>query len=119
MHRWDRNKGSGKIKGGRLCLYIHNEWTNNRVITDIHCSPDLSTVFFSIKRAYCSDYNGCLYTIPYANTNNALALLLNAIDKQQSMHPDGVHITAGISTKQTKQNVKCPTRGENTLVYQH
>ncbi len=35
-----------------------------------------------------------VYLQPDANTNNALALLLNVMDKQQSMYPDGVHIIA-------------------------
>ncbi len=42
-----RNKSSGKSRGDRLCLYIHNEWTNNSEIVDTHCSPDL--VYTSVK----------------------------------------------------------------------
>lgn len=39
--RWDRNKDSGKSKGGGLCIYVHNNWCTNTTIIDRHCSADL------------------------------------------------------------------------------
>ena len=38
VHRWDRNKDSGKSRGGGLCIFIHNSWSINTTSIDTHCS---------------------------------------------------------------------------------
>ena len=81
VHRWDRNKDSGKSRGGGLCIFIHNSWSINTTTIDTHCSPDLE--YITVK---------CHYIPPEANVGIALALLLKAINTQQRAHPDGVHI---------------------------
>lgn len=29
---WDRNKDSGKSRGGGFCIYMQNDWSNNSII---------------------------------------------------------------------------------------
>lgn len=126
--RSDRNKDSGKSRGRGLCLYVHNNWCNNGIIIDHHCSPDLE--FMSVKcrpfflpRELTVVIVTAVYIPPQANINTALSLLLNTINHQQQAHPNGVHIVAGDFNKANLksvlskfyQHVKCPTRGKNTL----
>ncbi len=126
--RWDRNKNSGKSRGGGLCIYAHDNWCNNGTVIDKHCSTDL--VYMSVRcrpfflaRELTVVIITAVYIPPNANVNTALSLLLNVINEHQRAHPDGVHIIAGDFNKANLktvlpkfyQHVKCSTRGENTF----
>jgi len=50
--RWDRNKDSGKSKGGGLCIYVHNNWCTNTKIIDRHCSSDLEYLTVKCRPIY-------------------------------------------------------------------
>lgn len=128
LHRWDRNKDSGKSRGGGVCIYVHNDWSNNSIIIESHCSPDLELMTvkwhpFFLQRELTVVIVTAVCIPPNANVSIALTLLLDSINKQQRAHPNGVHIIAG-DFNQTDlktalphffQHVKCPTRGDNTL----
>jgi len=109
-------------------MYVHNNWCNNGIIIDHHCSPDLE--FMSVKccpfflpRELTVVIVTAVYIPPQANVNTPLSLLLDPINHQQQAHPGGVHIVAGDFNKaklksvlpKFYQHVKCPTRGKNTL----
>ncbi len=128
LHRWDRNNDSGKSRGGGVCIYVHNDWSNNSIIIDSHCSPDLEFMTvkcrsFFLPRELSVVIVTAVYIPPDANVSTALALLLDVINKQLCAHPNGVHTIAGdfnqadlkIALTHFFQHVKCPTRGDNTL----
>jgi len=66
-----------------------------------------------------------VYIPPDANVNMELSLLLDIINEQQRVQPDGVHIIAGDFNKANLktvlpkfyQHVECSIRGENTLYH--
>ena len=43
FHHCNRTEASGKSMGGRLCVYVLEDWLDSRVI-DTHCSPDLEAM---------------------------------------------------------------------------
>ncbi len=124
----DRTKDSGKSRGGGLCIYVYENWCNNGTIIDRHCSPDIEYMSvrcrpFFLLRELTVVIVTAVYIPPDASVNTALSLLLNTINEQQHVYPNGVHIIAGDFNKSNLktvlpklyQHVKCSTRGENTL----
>lgn len=74
LHRWDRTKDSGKRRGGGLCIFVHNDWCNNSMIVDKHCSPDLEYVSvrcrpFYLPRELTVVIVTSVYIPPNANIN--------------------------------------------------
>lgn len=127
-HRQDRDKHSGKTRGGGLCIYTNNNWCTNANVIDRHCSPDLEYLSVKCRPFYMPREFTCVivtavYIPPDANTKIALGCLLTAISKQQTTHLDGVFVVAGdfnqakLKTVLPKfyQHVQCATRGKNTL----
>ncbi len=115
-------------RGGGVCIYAHYDWSNNSIIIDSHCSPDLEFMTvkcrpFFLPRELTVVIVTAVYIPPDANVSTALAILLDAINKQLRAHPNGAHTIAGdfnqadLKTVFTHffQHVKCPTRGDNTL----
>lgn len=110
LHRWDRTKYSAKRRGEGLCIFVHNDWCNNSMIIDKHCSPDLEYVSvrcrpFYLPRELTVVIVTSVYIPPDANVITALSLLLNTINKQQRAHLDGVHIIAGDLNKAHRKTV--------------
>lgn len=111
----------------RVCIYIHNDWSNNCIIIDRHCSPDLEFMvvkchLFFLPRELTVVIVNAVYIPPDAKVNVTLVLLLDAVNIQQRAHPDSVHIIAGdYNQAELKtvlphfQHVNCLTRGDNTL----
>lgn len=100
LHRQDKNRDSGKSRGGGLCVYVHNEWCCNSRIIDTYCSPDLEVLAvscrpFYLPREFTVVVAIAVYIPPDANVSVALSLLLNTINKQQLAHPNRVFIVAG------------------------
>lgn len=100
LHQQDRNRDSGKSRGGGLCVYVHNEWCCNSRIIENHCSPDLEVLAvscrpFYLPREFTVVIVMAVYIPPDANVSAALSLLLDTINKQQLAHPDGALIVAG------------------------
>ncbi len=124
----DRTKDSGKSRGGGLCIYVYENWCNNGTIIDRHCSPDVEYMSvrcrpFFLPRELTVVIVTAVYIPPDASVNTAFSLLLNTINEQQRVYPNGVHIIAGDFNKanlktvlpKLYQHIKCSTRGENTL----
>ena len=127
-YRSDRNKDSGKSRGGGLCIYVHNDWSNNNKVMHTHCSPDIELISvkarpFFLPRELTVVLITAVYIPPDANTSIALSMLADTINKLQRSHPDGVHIVAGDFNQANLksilpkfyQHVSCATRGKNTL----
>lgn len=127
-HRQDRTRDSGKNKGGGLCVYTNNNWCTNSVPVSRYCSPDLEYVTvkcrpFYLPREFSVIIITAVYIPPDAKASSALGLLYDAVNDQQSLHPEAVHIVAGdfnhvnLKTALPKfhQHVKCATRGNNIL----
>ena len=128
IHRSDRNKDSGKSRGGGLCVHVHNDWCASSKSTDTHCSPDIEAMSvvcrpFYLPRELTVVIITAVYIPPDANISIALTYLHDSVNKQQQAHPDGVHIIAGDFNQACLktvlpnfiQYVRCSTRGNNTL----
>ncbi len=125
----DRTKDSGKSRGGGLCIYVYENWCNNGTIIDRHCSPDVEYMSvrcrpFFLPRELTVVIVTAVYIPPDASVNTALSLLLNTINEQQRVYPNGVHIIAGDFNKanlktvlpKLYQHVKCSTRGRTLWI---
>lgn len=78
--RSDRTTGSGKMRGGGVCLYINNRWCNNIKVHHRMCSPDLEMLTMSLRPFYILQefptiMVSCAYVAPSANTKIAADLL--------------------------------------------
>lgn len=127
-YRQDRDKNSGKNRGGGLCIFVHNEWCTNSRIVAQDCSPDLEALSvicrpFYLPREHTVVTVTAVYIAPDANVSTSLAHLLTIVNKLQRDHPEGIHIVAGDFNKTSLktvlpsffQHVDCATRGKNTL----
>lgn len=128
LFSWDRNADSGKLKGGGLCIYVHNSWYTNTQTIDTHCSPDLEYLTikcrpFYLPREFSVVMVTAIYIKPDAIANTALDILHGSISEQQNKHPNAAHIITGdfnhadlkrVHPKFT-QHIKCTTRGVNML----
>lgn len=45
----DRTADSGKLKGGGVCVYIHNSWWTDIAVIERHCCPDLEFLVLKCK----------------------------------------------------------------------
>lgn len=128
-HRADRTAdGSGKTRGGGLCIYINKAWCTNSVITERHCSPNVEFLMvkcrpYYLPRELTSVIVTAVYTPPDANAKLAMKELHAAISKQQTTHPEAAFIVAGDFNHfnfktvllRFHQHVSCHTRGNKTL----
>lgn len=127
-YRLDRDKESGKSRGGGLCVYLHNDWCCNSKITARHCCPDLEALSVMCRPFYLPQELSAVtvtavYIPPDANVSIALNHLLTIVNKLQQDYPEGAHIIAGDFNQACLkyvlphfyQHVNCATRGSNTL----
>lgn len=49
---WRPEQGSGKSRGGGLCIYVHGDWSKDSLITHKHCSPDLESLSVKCRPFY-------------------------------------------------------------------
>lgn len=87
-YRQNRDKNSGKNRGGGLCIFVHNEWCTNSKIVAQHCSPDLEALLvtcrpFYLPREYTVLTVTAVYIAPDANVSTGLAHLLTIANKLQ------------------------------------
>lgn len=129
IHRADRTAdGSGKTRGGGLCIYINQAWCTNSIITESHCSPNAEFLIvkcrpFYLPRELASAIVTAVYIPLDANAKLALKELHAAISKQQTKHPEAAFIVAGdfnhanLKTVLPRfyQHVSCHTKGDRTL----
>ncbi len=117
----------GKTRGGGLCVYIN-------VVVCKHCSPLVEFMIikcrpFYLPREYTAIMFAAVYIPPNSNNNRSEALneLYQHISEQQTAHPDAFLILAGDFNHadlksvfpKIHQHVDFPTRGNNTLDFQH
>lgn len=129
IFRADRTvTGSGKSKGGGVCIYVNRAWCTDAVIIESHCSADIEYLFikcrpFYLPREFSSTIITAVDVPPDATAKLAMKDLCSAVNKMQTVYPDGAFIIAGdfnhanLRSVLPKfyQNVSCPTRGANTL----
>ncbi len=92
LHHQDRNRDSGKSRGGGLCVFIHNDWCSQSTVIDSYCSPDIETLSvmhrpFYLPRELTAVVTTAVYIPPDANTNAAVSYLYDIINKQQRTYP--------------------------------
>lgn len=120
----------GKTRGRGVCVYISDAWCRNATIIHKHCSPLAEFMIikcwpFYLLRELTAILLIAVYIPPTANISDrseALNELYQAINDQQTAHPDGFLITAGdyhadlkVLLPRLHQHVDFPTRGDNTL----
>ena len=99
-HRFNRNKSSGKSRGGGLCIHVLMDWcTSNRVI-HTQCSPDLEVLTvqcrpFYMPRELTTVIIAAVYIPTVSNVNIGLSQLYASINQQMQAHPEGAFIVAG------------------------
>ena len=120
--------GSGKTRGGGLCIYINKAWCTNSAIVGRHCSANLEFLMvkcrpFYLPREFTSTIITAAYIPPDADAKFAMKELHAAISKQQTVHPEAAFIVAGDFNHSNlksvlpkfHQHVSCHTRGNKTL----
>ncbi|KAI5617008.1 gastrula zinc finger protein XlCGF28.1-like, partial [Silurus asotus] len=120
--------GSGKTRGGGLCIYVNKAWCTNSVIVESHCSANLEFLMvkcrpFYLPREFTSTIITAAYIPPDADAKLAMKELYAAISKQQTVHPEAAFIVAGDFNHSNlkavlpkfHQHVSCHTRGNKTL----
>lgn len=127
----DKPIEGGKTRGGGVCAYIRDAWCQDATVVSKHCSPLAEFMIvkcrpFYLPRETSSILLVATYISPTSNISNrnaALNELYQAINEQQTAHPDGFIILAGdfnhadIKPVLPKfhQHVHFPTRGDNIL----
>uniref|UniRef100_A0A669BZP0 Reverse transcriptase domain-containing protein n=1 Tax=Oreochromis niloticus TaxID=8128 RepID=A0A669BZP0_ORENI len=126
--RADRNKESGKKRGGGLLVFVNNNWCTNNTVKVVHCCPDIEYMMvqcrpFYLPRELTAITIIAVYVPPQANAKSAMKLLQPSINKQLTTHPDCAMIVAGDFNHANLKsvlpgffkNVSFPTRENNTL----
>ncbi|KAI3354787.1 hypothetical protein L3Q82_004534 [Scortum barcoo] len=128
--RADRSKESGKRKGGGLAVFVNDRWCNPGHITvkEQHCCKDIELLAVSMRPYYLPrEFTHALvvvvYVPPSANADAACDVLLSAVSRLQTQHPDALllisgdfnHASPSSSLPKFTQYVTCHTRDNKTL----
>ncbi|TWW68206.1 hypothetical protein D4764_19G0000040 [Takifugu flavidus] len=128
--RADRSRESGKRKGGGLAVFVNDRWCNSGHITikEQHCCKDIELLAISMRPHYLPrEFTHALavvvYIPPSANADAACDVLLSAVSRLQTQHPDALllisgdfnHASPSSSLPKFTQYVTCHTRNNKTL----
>ncbi|TWW54745.1 hypothetical protein D4764_0240700 [Takifugu flavidus] len=128
--RADRSRESGKRKGGGLAVFVNDRWCNPGHITikEQHCCKDVELLAVSMRPHYLpKEFTHALavvvYIPPSANADAACDVLLSAVSRLQTQHPDALllisgdfnHASPSSSLPKFTQYVTCHTRDNKTL----
>ncbi|KAI3374145.1 hypothetical protein L3Q82_006004 [Scortum barcoo] len=128
--RADRSKESGKRKGGGLAVFVNDRWCNPGHITvkEQHCCKDIELLAVSMRpyylpREFTHALTVVVYIPPSANADAACDVLLSAVSRLQTQHPDALllisgdfnHASPSSSLPKFTQYVTCHTRDNKTL----
>ncbi|KAI3375834.1 hypothetical protein L3Q82_004108 [Scortum barcoo] len=128
--RADRSKESGKRKGGGLAVFVNDRWCKPGHITvkEQHCCKDIELLAISMRpyylpREFTHTLVVVVYIPPSANANAACDVLLSAVSRLQTQHPDALllisgdfnHASPSSSLPKFTQYVTCHTRDNKTL----
>ncbi|KAI3375722.1 hypothetical protein L3Q82_003726 [Scortum barcoo] len=128
--RADRSKESGKRKGGGLAVLVNDRWCNPGHITvkEQLCCKDIELLAVSMRPYYLlREFTHALvvvvYIPPFANADAACDVLLSAVSRLQTQHPDALllisgdfnHASPSSSLPKFTQYVTCHTRDNKTL----
>ncbi|KAI3375234.1 hypothetical protein L3Q82_021731, partial [Scortum barcoo] len=98
----DRSKESGKRKGGGLAVLVNDRWCNPGHITvkEQHCCKDIELLAISMRPYYLPrEFTHALvvvvYVPPSANADAACDVLLSAVSRLQTQHPDALLLISG------------------------
>lgn len=90
LHRVDRDVTlTGKQRGGALVICINFSWCLNTEVVFIVCSP------FCLPRELSANIIVAVYIAPSAHVTEAMEVLHDIIDTQQTVYPDTFFIAAG------------------------
>ncbi|KAI3357165.1 hypothetical protein L3Q82_015622 [Scortum barcoo] len=97
-----RSKESGKRKGGGLAVFVNDRWCNPGHITvkEQHCCKDIELLAVSMRPYYLPrEFTHALvvvvYVPPSANADAACDVLLSAVSRLQTQHPDALLLISG------------------------
>ncbi|TWW54569.1 RNA-directed DNA polymerase from mobile element jockey [Takifugu flavidus] len=128
--RADRSRESGKRKGGGPAVFVNDRWCNPGHITirEQHCCKDIELLAVSMRPHYLPrEFTHALavvvYIPPSANADAACDVLLSAVSRLQTQHPDALllisgdfnHASPSSSLPKFTQYVTCHTRDNKTL----
>ncbi|XP_056887462.1 polyhomeotic-like protein 2b isoform X4 [Takifugu flavidus] len=128
--RADRSRESGKRKGAGLAVFVNDRWCNPGHITikEQHCCKDIELIDVSMRPHYLPrEFTHALavvvYIPPSANADAACDVLLSAVSRLQTQHPDALllisgdfnHASPSSSLPKFTQYVTCHTRDNKTL----
>ncbi|TWW55977.1 hypothetical protein D4764_09G0010270 [Takifugu flavidus] len=128
--RADRSRESGKRKGGGLAVFVNDRWCNPGHITikEQHCCKDIELLAVSMRPHYLPrEFTHApvvvVYVPPSANADAACDVLLSAVSRLQTQHPDALllisgdfnHASPSSSLPKFTQYVTCHTRDNKTL----
>ncbi|TWW81812.1 hypothetical protein D4764_01G0016270 [Takifugu flavidus] len=126
----DRSRESGKRKGGGLAVFVNDRWCNPGHITikEQHCCKDIELLAVSMRphylpREFTHALTVVVYIPPSANADAACDVLLSAVSRLQTQHPDALllisgdfnHASPSSSLPKFTQYVTCHTRDNKTL----
>lgn len=113
VHHLNRNKDSGKSRGGGVYIYINNSWCTDSRTLDSHCSPEMEYLTIRCRPLYLPhEFSAVVITAVYipsgtnSNANakaNAALSHLYSICNHQKQYPEAVHII-GYNTSYLEQN---------------
>lgn len=100
--RADRTRDSGKRKGGGLAVFVNDRWCNPGHITikEKLCSVDIELLAISTRPYYLPRELSHVITIavyvpPSANADSARDVLLSAVSRLQTQHPQALILITG------------------------
>ena len=128
--RADRDKQSGKKKGGGLAVFVNSRWCNPKHITvkERICTPDIELLAMSLRPYYLPrEFSHCIivtvYIQPSAVAAQASDVIHSTVAGLQTRHPsafiivngDFNHVKVSRALSNFTQYVTCNTRHNKTL----
>lgn len=127
--RTDREAAiTGKSRGGGVCLYINERWCKNFIVRASVCTKDIELLSVSmcppyLPREFPQIFVTVVYIHPKANESSASELILQTVQKLQSLSPDAPNVILGDFNhyslnkilKGFYKYISCPTRYGKTL----
>ncbi len=89
----DRNINSGKERGGGICVFIKDSWSNNYTMKDTVCTLDLESICLNLRPFYLhKDFRDifiCAVYIPLSgNAFKAASRIADCVHEQVKNEPD-------------------------------
>ncbi|KAL2103161.1 hypothetical protein ACEWY4_000029 [Coilia grayii] len=98
--RLDRDKNSGKCKGGGICVFLNDQWCRQFTVKDTICDSNVEMLCLTLRPFYLPREFGCVllcvvYVPPSGKASIAAATIADHVYKLLQKHPDAPAIIAG------------------------